>query len=301
MKRIASVLCALLFLLGSPRAEAQFLSQWHGFVHSTAAPAYAGPGNIVSGAQAWYSCGWAYNAAYATGANYGCQLERISDNATQNVALMSNGFWDYLTAAHFCFNTTCKVKEAYDQTGNGCPAIQNGTGSQPTMVLTGGTSAVVPYISFLGSSSLYMATAASCIPSITDPISFSAVVNRTAAFTSAGGIISIPTNIRMESYTSANTAGLIAPGVMTAAATDSAWHAITGQIASVSGGSITVDGSTTPTSATLVTASTVGILTLGRVSTAGAPYFTGALSEAGVWPSAITTQLNANQHARGGF
>lgn len=62
--------------------------------------AYTGPGNLVSGATAWYGLR-AYNAAYATGSNNAVDLRRSSDNATTTLVILSSGALDVASAATF--------------------------------------------------------------------------------------------------------------------------------------------------------------------------------------------------------
>lgn len=64
------------------------------------AAAYVGPGDIVSGATAFYSprC---YSAAVATGSTNVINYRRASDNSTQNGVCLTNGNFDSATAATF--------------------------------------------------------------------------------------------------------------------------------------------------------------------------------------------------------
>lgn len=56
---------------------------------------YTGPGDIVSGATVWYSCSRGYSASYAApGTGKACNVRRASDNATQDIAILSNGSFD---------------------------------------------------------------------------------------------------------------------------------------------------------------------------------------------------------------
>lgn len=65
-----------------------------------AAVTYQGPGDIVSGATAWYGLR-AYNAAYATGSNNAINVRRASDNSTSNIVILANGKLDIATANTF--------------------------------------------------------------------------------------------------------------------------------------------------------------------------------------------------------
>src|ERR1700730_15699641 len=48
-----------------------------------------------------------------TGALY--QVKRASDNATQNIGLLSDGYANAATQDEFCKNTTCIITKIYDQ------------------------------------------------------------------------------------------------------------------------------------------------------------------------------------------
>jgi hypothetical protein len=64
--------------------------------HTAVAPSYTGPGDVVSGATAWWSCVRAYDAAVASpGTNNACALRRSSDNGTCTVLLAASGLVDY--------------------------------------------------------------------------------------------------------------------------------------------------------------------------------------------------------------
>jgi hypothetical protein len=72
---------------------------------------YSGPGDVVSGATAWYGLR-AYNAAYATGSNNAINVRRASDNSTQNIVILSTGNLDIATANTFAGSdatATCTI------------------------------------------------------------------------------------------------------------------------------------------------------------------------------------------------
>ncbi len=106
----------------------------------TAAPAFTGLLNETygSGAAAAYSVR-RLNGNY-TGA--AIQVERSSDNTTQDIGFDSNGDLDESALTTFCTGTTCKVRSWYDQsqtggTGSGNDAVQTTHANQPT-IYTGG-------------------------------------------------------------------------------------------------------------------------------------------------------------------
>ncbi len=80
-------LVALLLLCAS--AQAQDYPIIGGGVLAPAAT-YSGPGNVVSGATAWYGLR-AYNAAYAVAGSNAINVRRASDNSTENIAVLSTG------------------------------------------------------------------------------------------------------------------------------------------------------------------------------------------------------------------
>lgn len=124
MKRL--VLAVLLLGAALAGARAQFFTTMGG---ASGAPAsYTGPGDVVSGAKAFWGLR-AYNAAYATGSNKAVQVTRTSDSETCDVLINSSGNLGNttgcsgadsgVTIATFCNATTCNVKKFYDQSGNG--------------------------------------------------------------------------------------------------------------------------------------------------------------------------------------
>jgi len=106
----------------------------------TAAPAFTGLLNesYGSGAAAAYSVR-RLNGNY-TGA--AIQVERSSDNTTQDIGFDSNGDLDESALSTFCSGTVCKVRTWYGQeasggTGSGNDAVQTDHTKQPT-IYTGG-------------------------------------------------------------------------------------------------------------------------------------------------------------------
>ena len=104
------------------------------------APAFTGLLNesYGSGAAAAYSVR-RLNGNY-TGA--AIEVERSSDNTTQDIGFDSNGDLDESALTTFCTGTTCKVRTWYDQataggTGSGNDAVQTTHANQPT-IYTGG-------------------------------------------------------------------------------------------------------------------------------------------------------------------
>ena len=106
----------------------------------TAAPSFTGLLNesYGSGAEAAYSTR-RLNGNYSGAA---IEVERSSDNTTQDIGFDSNGDLDESALTTFCTGTTCKVRTWYDQsqtggTGSGNDAVQTTHANQPT-IYTGG-------------------------------------------------------------------------------------------------------------------------------------------------------------------
>lgn len=90
---VTAVLCSLLTYRIATDANAQIVGDGMGSAYATKAvsTSYTGPGDIVSGATAWYGLR-AYSAAVAaTGTQKSVNLRRASDNATTDVLIATSG------------------------------------------------------------------------------------------------------------------------------------------------------------------------------------------------------------------
>lgn len=112
--------------------------------------AYTGPGDVITGSIAWFSCQRGYNKAYATGSNPGCNIRRSSDNDTCDTLISATGTMgmtancsnpadNYQNVTSFCSGTSCWVTTAYDQSGalacnNGpCSVGNDAAANQPML------------------------------------------------------------------------------------------------------------------------------------------------------------------------
>jgi hypothetical protein len=99
---------------------------------------YTGPGDIVSGATAWYGLR-AYNAAYATGSNNAVNYRRASDNSTQNGVILSNGKFDIATANTFAGTDATCTGSASASTSLSLTSCSSTPHAGSTLTSTGGT------------------------------------------------------------------------------------------------------------------------------------------------------------------
>lgn len=275
---------------------------------------YSGPGDAVSGFKLWGSCARAYNAAYAAATGNLCDLvDTATGVATCTLKVKTSGFADMTSAVcvggtvsvtTFCTVTHaagCSVTKAYDQSGalncsgsTACPMTQATLGSMPTLLLSA-LNGLPCIASAAGAGSL-----ASPTFTLAQPFTYSAVAERTGAFTTFGQIVGgVSSDPSLLFRNTANGVALYAGGVSAAlAATDSAFHAIQAAFndaVSIGTSSGNVDGSSTPglVAGTDPISSGVGI--------GNAFVLTGTVCEAGVLginaSAGQQTSLNTNQHS----
>lgn len=110
---------------------------------------FVGVGDIVSGWQWYYSCTWAYNAAYISGTKKLCNIRRSSDSHTCDIQAGSDGSAETGVTAgcstggdngssvsSFCNATSCFAVTAYNQSGSTIGNITQATsGNQPQLSL----------------------------------------------------------------------------------------------------------------------------------------------------------------------
>lgn len=272
------------------------------------AATYQGPGDVFSiSTFAWYSCARAYNAAWASGGNNACLIQRASDNVQCTLKFATNGFVDLTTAgcnsntqtvAQFCNATTCRVMTAYDQSGNARDVVQATFASAPILTLSDSPTGTLPVITCSGGT-LILATGSTF--SLAVPITYSAVVDVTTGG-AQGGIIGAASGGQsmLGQGTVANKLALYSSTELDGSATDATWHAVNGLANGVSS-AINVDGSETTGNA-----GSTGIATQAiRICRAFATQFNGKIAEAGFYGASTTSTnrnaINSNQHGVNGY
>jgi hypothetical protein len=263
------------------------------------AAAYAGPGDVVASAKAWWGLR-AYSAAVAaTGTQKSVNIRRASDSTTSDIVILTTGYLDLATAGTFCAATTCFVTKFYDQSGNSKDISQATAGNQPQIFLSGGPAAGYPYVSFT-TGSMALSAAANLTPA-TGVQSHSGVASRAAGTAITVLVRCGGSGNELNTKAAANVwqiTGGSAGGSVDKAATDNTWHAANTNLNGASS-VINVDGSEATGTATGATgASALGML--------GAGSNTLKIVESGCWDnitftSQNRTDMNTQQHAAWGF
>ena len=268
---------------------------------SNAAP-YTGPGNIVSGALAWWGLR-AYSGA--TAGTKAVNICRASDSTCTDISTLSNGNLDATTASTFCTSTTCTIKTWYDQSGGmdcsgtACDVTQSTTANQAMLAFN--CIGSLPCATGTGSVTY---SSANNLTTQAQPFTVSLVFNHTSGneeyFSSNNDAVQV------QSAFAANRCSLYAGAEIDYnSCTDGTWHA--GQF--VYNGALPnsftyVDGvQTTGSSGSNQLGNFAKVFFLGG-GTAGY-YLNGKAEEGGIWPSAFNTtqagNLNSNQHTYWGF
>lgn len=187
----------------------------------SAGAAYQGPGDVVSGATAYWGLR-AYNVAYATGSN---SAAVVCDSATflvcTTINILANGSFDKATASgsSSCVST-CVVKSLTDQTGNGNTMSCFSASVCPT--LTFNCYGSLPCLTFANAQTL------SSSLNITSPLTYLAVTERTGNTGSFQASIAAPGNPFLGFNSSANTVVWDPNALVTAAGNDNSSHALLG-------------------------------------------------------------------------
>jgi hypothetical protein len=271
---------------------------------------YTGPGDIVSGAVAFYGVR-AYSAAIAAaGTQQIFALRRSSDNATCTAIIATNGTVD-LTVGTPCLgtgptgttgattvtawltSTTAGVSTRYDQSGNGRNQTQATAGSQPQLLLSGFGPNSKPALQF--TSQFISVSVASNLYS--QPFTETAEAERSSNFTTQMNFsTSAAGTTDMYYTTSTNTTQLYA-GAASASVTasDSAAHAIQG-IFNGASSSETVDGTTTSGLNPGTNKISLDITTGGNAVGSGLCNVC-IIGESGLWPSGFSGGNLSSMHS----
>lgn len=261
---------------------------------------YAGPGDVISGATAFWSCR-AYNLASVGTKAY--RIVRASDSTQTDINSLASGKCDTITPTTFCIATTCKVVTYYDQSGalacagsTACDLTQGTDANRPPW-----TASILnswPCATNLASTIGLVLTTANNL-ALSQPYTLGGIAERTANFTTAQRIlVSNGATVNLGWRGVVNQVGTQA-GTIVATAADSAFHAVL--LASSNGGtsSLVVDGAaTTGTLGALPLALTLNAM---NDSAGAGSTLDGAFCEAVIYPILMNAtqygNLNTNMHS----
>ena len=270
---------------------------------------YQGPGDVVTGAIGFWSCGRAYNSTYAASAGNLCDVVLTTGGAAAcTIKAATNGQADL--AGSYCAGSTtlatacaagCSISKMYDQTGTGHNAVQAALAVMPPLILNalnglpcgGGGTGITMGTNSISQSSPYTFTF----------VGEQVTAGRTTSqvFMGQGGTSPIVGN---AAGTSGSWRANFGSAVNNTNASDNAFHSAV--IVSDSGaGYIFVIDSTTPVTSTLGTTAFSGFIGLfSSSSTSTSPILAGNFAcEFGLWPSSMHstyTNMTANMHAAHG-
>lgn len=278
-----------------------------GFVVPTPS-SYAGPGDVKSGASAWWGLR-AYSAA--TAGNRAANICNSGDANCADINTLANGNFDVTTAQGSPLNCggtggTCTVKILYDQSGaNSCSSAACDL-SQPT-------AATRPVLTFSCLGSLPCMTGSTATgamqtggtSSIAQPFTITAAAQRTGNFTAYNTIIAnAGGSVGLYFNTTGNADFFVGGTDHAFAASNSAWHALQA-IGSGTSSSGTTDGSTTAISAATTAFTSSAAIRAFNDTSAPGDAMVGTVGEFGVWSSAFSgtdlTNMNSNIHSYWGF
>jgi hypothetical protein len=263
--------------------------------------AFTGPGDIVSGADAWWGLR-AYSAAdrgnklinVCNVSDVAC-VDMSSDATTGKLVITTVG-------GSSCSSITCTIKTFYDRSGStrcttACDMTTATIANRATLLVSCLSS--LPCAQFNGSQSYQT----NPITTRSQPWTFSAVMNRTGTFTSTNGVISEAGNFSLMGFFSTTNTGYFNAGNnnITPTINDSSPHAMQGVGNGASSATYT-DGTQTTGNAGVGTISSS--LRVGATGN-GLNKLTGNIHEVGAWSVGFTStqagNMNTNQHNFWGF
>ena len=260
--------------------------------------AYSGPGDVVSGASAWWGL-----RAYSS-ATKGNRIANIC-NSTGGVDvacadISSDSTTGALAPATIggitCPGANCTVKVLYDQTGNGVDLTQTTIANRPA--LTASCIGALPCMTGNGSSTQISNLGAA--PSLSQPITISSVANNTGGAGSEAAITGIAGGGITQRFRFDSDVGVYAGAFLTAAAATGTWFSVTCVVNSASSDDVINGTSNTGDAGANAGASNIYLFD----DSFGAP-LAGKVTEAGWWPSGFSagnkTAMSANQRAYWAF
>lgn len=255
---------------------------------------FSGPGDIVSGATAWYGLR-AYSAAdkgnrllnVCNVADVACA--DLSSDATTGALVIST------IGGSSCSVVACTIKTMYDRSGSGLDVTNTTIAQRPVLTLNC-INTTLPCATFSGGQGLSVTFTA-----LSQPITISTVAVRTSTtvendvYSSGGGGGSVS-----AFFSGANLWGGYAGSTPTKAATDGNWHSLL-NVYNGASGVINVNGSSSTANwgANTIPNATASIGSFGPGAGSGRN-LNGKITEVGLWPSGFSagdqTSMCHNQY-----
>ena len=290
-KKLILAAFALVLLTGFTTLSDRLMS-----VNPAAAPSsYTGPGDINSGALVFYSCGRAYNAAYATALSAACDVVDTATGLTScTLHFLSTGYVNTTQCNATACAVACSISKFYDQSGNANDATQATLAKMAGLTFSALNG--LPCGAGIGSAGTgggnLTYTSANTITQA-QPYTSTAVAERTGSFTTLQRIIiSDTTGGRIFFAGSANTISGNSGASVSLTAADNSPHAML-LVSNSSNPLFAIDSSgntSTSTNGTNAMSSNEFVMNNGS-----APILSGYFCEGGVWPadlgSSYTTML----------
>jgi hypothetical protein len=282
-----------LFALNAP---AQFNGCAAGFCGSPAtSAAYSGPGDITSGAIAFYSAGRAYNLAYAQALSAAADVvDTATGLTTCTFHFLSTGFVNKTECNATACATACSVTKLYDQTksnacnSGSCDVIQATLSKMPGLTFNAQNG--LPCAVGTGNASVGLVTAANLV-SQNVPYTATLVGERTGSFTTQQRAFQAAPDVFSRWNNSANQMSVSAGTSVALTAADNAFHA-TLTVASATAPLFAIDSSAnTSTSTSGTTAINGPFSVVGTGSTLA--LLSGFVCEAGFWPADLNSSYQA--------
>lgn len=260
---------------------------------------FQGPGDIASGAIAFYSCGRAYNAAYAIANGAACDIvDTATGLASCTIPIDDDGFANLLdvvcpTAAPvvnvvtFCTVTHvgCSVSKMYDQTGTGNHVVQATLANMPRLTFSAQNG--LPCPAGTNNAAVALISAGNISPAL--PVTFTSVFDITGSFT---------TNQRLwaagaqQRHSTTNTLATSNGTSVPLTVADSAFHAAL-SVFSATAPLIAVDSSANTSTSTTGTNAINNLVTFMNFSTPTTGLLAGFECEMGIWPADLNSSYQA--------
>lgn len=286
------LISAILWVLLATCVFAQSMGLGLGIAHRpTSAPAYTGPGDVVSGATLFWGLR-GYTAAYSTGSNPAAKVCNATTFTTcSTINILSNGKFDTATASgSAACATTCVVSELFDQTGNGNNATCASAAVCPT--LTFNCITTLPCMTFAGGQDIAF-TGITVSQPYTTTLAFEYTSASTLGVHGVGGInVGIEPQSTQIQYFASSVVTISPTTINTQYALSIVWNN-TACASNLNGSSVTGQ-----------TCGTGNITAPDDVNLGKDPFhsFTGTAEEFGLWPSpgfSPTQQTNMNTNITG--